>query len=226
MTETNLEGMVNDPTRKPITIGGRTRVWGYKTKGEMGREMKELGNKNSELKEINSELSEIAERDELTRVMSRRAIQKYGEGLVKSHKEFSVLYVDADFFKSVNDDISHIAGDVVLKIIAQRIQHNIPEGDKIGRIGGEEFLVILKDVSDLETAGKRADEIRQLFSENPIFVDVKEGRQSINQTVSIGVASYKGLNGFEDVVENADKALHKAKEDGRNRVVLESQLKR
>lgn len=134
-------------------------------------------------------------------------------------KTLSVIFLDIDHFKKVNDVHGHETGDVVLQEVAQAIKASLRHGDTVARWGGEEMVAGLLGADELEAAAK-AEEIRQkveklTFSEAP----------SLKVTISSGVATLEDDQDLLALVKRADKALYKAKEAGRNRVVKYSELR-
>lgn len=131
----------------------------------------------------------------------------------------SILAIDIDHFKSINDRYGHSAGDEALKAFARSAEKCIRDGDSAGRVGGEEFSIFLMNTSTNQ-AQKIADRLQNLLSEASITID----GQDIGFTISIGIACYDGSQSIEDVMTMADKALYAAKRDGRDRIYLASQL--
>jgi diguanylate cyclase (GGDEF)-like protein len=131
------------------------------------------------------------------------------------HTPFSVMMVDIDHFKSVNDTHGHAAGDAVLNRIGQVLKESFYETDVVGRYGGEEFIVLLPR-AESEGVLKKAEALRKRLESEII----PAGFENLRVTVSIGVAHYP-LAGrtAEDLIGGADKALYQAKETGRNRVI-------
>ncbi len=165
-------------------------------------------------------IEEIAITDELTGVYVRRyVLDRFFESLLRANKfgsPLSFLMIDIDDFKKCNDSYGHLVGDAVLKEVANRIKSTAREIDLVGRYGGEEFCVILLD-TDKQGAIRAAERICQVVSENPIIAY----NESLNVTVSIGVASFPddGKDPYS-IIEMADKALYKAKAEGKNRAVV------
>jgi diguanylate cyclase (GGDEF)-like protein/PAS domain S-box-containing protein len=125
-----------------------------------------------------------------------------------------MLMIDIDYFKKINDAYGHRAGDAVLQALAGLGRACIRSSDIFGRIGGEEFALLLPEVS-LEQGMAVAERLRQGVERMQIDAD----RATLSITVSVGVASaVGGIPGFDDVLARADRALYKAKCDGRNRV--------
>jgi len=162
--------------------------------------------------------------DDLTQLYTRQHID---EGLAleiqragRHNHDLSVLIFDLDHFKQVNDNYGHSTGDQVLQTFSTIIKDHIRDCDMAGRIGGEEFVVILTN-TDSKGAKIFAERIR-LAIENE---DIKKDEQIIQVTVSVGVASYQARHGDKALLllEDADKALYQAKEKGRNQTVCFSE---
>jgi diguanylate cyclase (GGDEF)-like protein len=133
---------------------------------------------------------------------------RFGQGL-------SVMLVDLDHFKAVNDRFGHAAGDQVLGVMAQRMAFGLRKVDQLGRIGGEEFLAYCPQ-TDLEGARALAERLRE-----QVAIDSIPGLPANDRvTLSIGLASWEGPEDtLERLLSRADKALYRAKAEGRNRVV-------
>ena len=179
----------------------------------------------SELKRRESELFELATRDALTGVLSRRQILDDLERELARARRYghrcAILLIDADHFKQVNDRCGHQVGDEVLKSIAARISSAIRETDHVGRLGGEEFVVVLAD-TDLGGAMETAERLRRSIEE--IVVPVRCPRSGAAEapmrvTVSIGVAQLRPGENADDLYARADASLYGAKASGRNCVV-------
>ena len=128
----------------------------------------------------------------------------------------ALLYLDADHFKKLNDTFGHASGDRAIEILSQTICDEIRSGDFAGRIGGEEFGVVLRDVTRTEAAVV-AERIRLAVEANTLF----RGSGS-KATVSIGVAFIRSGDTVDDLMRRADECLYHAKALGRNRVVVET----
>ncbi len=125
--------------------------------------------------------------------------------------------LDIDFFKSINDNYGHDAGDDVLREFAVRIRKSIRGIDLACRYGGEEFVIVMPE-TDLHVAGMVAERLRRSIAVEPFAIN--KGSNSIDVTISIGLSTME-LKGeaVADVMKRADTALYRAKHDGRNRVV-------
>lgn len=171
----------------------------------------------TELKMREAQLTNLLTTDALTGALTRREILQRGDDESKRASRYdrplSLVYVDIDHFKSINDSYGHAAGDKALKRLTAIFRRMIRETDHFGRIGGEEFLLILPE-TDLNGATTIADRIRQLVETSV----VKVGHHSIQITISIGVACRTDDSPFEEVMNLADRNLYKAKNGGRNQV--------
>ncbi len=173
-----------------------------------------LEEKNSEISVINEELKHISTYDSLTSIYNRRKLEEALSEEValckRYHNDFSLILLDVDHFKLVNDTHGHDVGDRVLKTIAQLIQENVRELDICGRWGGEEFLIIVR-LSSIDQAARLAERIRAGI-EAYTFENVGQ------VTVSLGVAAWTEAYDREELLKLSDHRLYKAKIDGRNRV--------
>ena len=157
-------------------------------------------------------------RDALTRLLNRRYLPTILMREValarRSNVPFAVLLLDLDHFKNINDTHGHDSGDLVLQQAADIVTGCVRVGDFTFRYGGEELLVVLVEI-DLEQAKYVAETIRARFAAEPLRVG--DGK-TMPVTVSIGVAAYKGNPDYEKIVKEADEALYRAKNNGRNRI--------
>ncbi len=165
------------------------------------------------------DIETLAITDGLTGAYTRRYfIERFDEEIKRSllrKSSLSFLMIDADHFKMVNDRHGHLAGDQVLKEIADIIQENVREIDIVGRFGGEEFCVVLPD-TDMEGARVVAERIRKSAEKRLI----KAYDSALHVTLSIGLAIYPSDGKFlEELMDKADWALYRAKSQGRNCVV-------
>jgi diguanylate cyclase (GGDEF)-like protein len=172
--------------------------------------------------ERTTELHQLAVTDALTGVLNRGAIMdKLTEETIAARKNSTplcVAIVDLDHFKRVNDSLGHLAGDQVLREAARRLSSSVRATDAVGRYGGEEFLIIFRDVQK-ELGKARCEAIRKAVCASPIPFDDNE----LTITASIGVAWTESNIEVEDaLVALADQALYRAKGNGRNRVELAS----
>ncbi|MEE2024562.1 sensor domain-containing diguanylate cyclase [Alkalimonas mucilaginosa] len=177
-----------------------------------------------ELESMNHRLHQLSKTDFLTQLHNRGS---WENTLVQEYKRIqryqhvsSLLMIDIDHFKRVNDDYGHAAGDEVIREIATLVKKNLRETDIAGRYGGEEFAVLLVDTPEAQ-ALYFAERLRKLVDKTPVtYQDTV-----IQCSVSIGVAeSWPQMENHRQWLERADKALYLSKANGRNQVTLASQM--
>lgn len=160
-------------------------------------------------------LKENSQKDGLTKLYNRRYLNDFIADAYNHEKAFTVLMIDIDHFKEINDKYGHDIGDNVLKAIAVVINNNIRENDFSVRFGGEEFLVFLFDIQTYDALNK-ANTIKTEFS-NMIF---QSEIGSFSRTISIGIAEHSYQpNAIWQTIKKADIALYEAKNSGRNKIV-------
>lgn len=164
---------------------------------------------------------ELASTDPLTGLYNRRYalphLHRIAATAAQSGKPYSALVLDLDWFKSINDQFGHAAGDIVLTTVAERLRQNVRTADLVARIGGEEFLIIMPE-TDITAAKLGAERLRQVIAADPVAIG--PGNKPIRVTASIGVASGNGYppEDADELIERADRALYAAKGHGRNLV--------
>jgi two-component system cell cycle response regulator len=163
---------------------------------------------------------EMAITDALTGLHNRRYMETHlatqVEQAAARGKPLTVLVLDIDFFKSVNDNYGHDAGDDVLREFALRMRKSIRGIDLACRYGGEEFVVAMPE-TDLAVATMVAERLRRRVASEPF--PIQQGARSIEVTISIGIAALAAGDSAASLLKRADEALYRAKRDGRNRVV-------
>jgi diguanylate cyclase (GGDEF)-like protein len=177
---------------------------------------------SNKLNNVIGELKLSSTIDVLSQLFNRRELMRlcslaYGRSQ-KEKSTFSILMIDIDFFKKINDNYGHRAGDVAISIVSNTIKTSINSSDIAGRYGGEEFLVFISN-TDLE----QSEQIAQRIRRNVESLDIQSDTSKFTCTCSIGLFHKDVLSSdfsLEDVVELADNALYKAKENGRNRVEI------
>ncbi|MGE5657702.1 MAG: diguanylate cyclase [Actinomycetota bacterium] len=167
---------------------------------------------------LTEELEKLATTDPLTGVWNRRHLFALAEREItrvhRYNRPLSLLIIDIDHFKIINDTYGHAGGDEVLAILAKTVLNCLRKADFFGRFGGEEFVAFLPETT-LKTAVAAAERIRENLANIVISVD----EQQIRITVSIGVASYQKEDlTIDALLQRADKALYQAKNQGRNQV--------
>ncbi|MDB9529812.1 GGDEF domain-containing protein [Oscillatoria sp. CS-180] len=176
---------------------------------------------HNELLQTNDLLSSIALVDPLTQLGNRRAfdweLPRQLQVSRDQEQSLSLLILDIDFFKKVNDEYGHLVGDQVLRMFASRLRHNMRFYETPFRYGGEEFIVILQNTS-LQEAQKVAERLRRLINDAPFVIN---RHLDLPLTVSIGVATVAAGDNepAEQLLGRADQNLLRAKSTGRNRVI-------
>ena len=164
-------------------------------------------------------IEDMAATDKLTGLLNRQAfsilIDKTFAEYRRDPRPISILLIDIDHFKSINDRFGHIGGDRILSQVAASLQKGLRASDIAIRWGGEEFLVVLKG-SALEQGQHVAEQLRLRIEQTQFAVDA----QPVSVTVSIGVSQYDGAESYEQAISRADAGLYAAKHGGRNRVCL------
>jgi len=213
-----LEAGADDYVTKPINFQGlEARV---RSLLRIKKLQQELEDREKQLSQMNDKLLHISLTDGLTGVDNRRALEQrlheMFEHSLRLHEPIACVMCDIDHFKKVNDTYGHAAGDAVLKQFAEILKDAAREIDRVGRYGGEEFLMLLPGTV-LDSAVTFAERVRQRVEENTFSF---EGG-TLKRTVSLGVASWPHpkIEGREAMLKAADDALYVAKEMGRNRVV-------
>lgn len=173
--------------------------------------------RTAQLEATNQSLKAIVRQDRLTQVYNRLALDeeliKHYELARESGNQFAIIMVDADHFKKINDQYGHTIGDKVLKRMAAVLKNLVDNSGIVARFGGEEFTVLLP-TTDVENAQKMAERLRE-------HMEKTEMAEGLYITASFGVALYKADDDhYEQVLNRADAALYKAKETGRNKVVV------
>ena len=176
---------------------------------------KRIKEKTHALEDALAKIKQIAETDKLTGLYNRhntdKLIQSCIEQAQQLQQHFSIILIDADHFKRVNDQFGHLAGDKLLVSLGQQLQALLRKDDHIGRWGGEEFLIICPHIAAFE-ATKLAERICQTIEQTE-FDAIGQ------QTLSIGVTQYQVGDDFDHLIARADHALYQAKNQGRNRVI-------
>jgi diguanylate cyclase (GGDEF)-like protein len=178
----------------------------------------QLATRDAQLRNALEQLQEQAMTDPLTGLYNRRffndALARACKQAQRQQRAFSVILMDLDHFKNVNDSYGHDAGDAVLKHVGDLLRERVRASDIAVRYGGEEFAILLPD-TDTEVAVARAEGLRLALRAQPIDC----GKQSIGITASFGVAEYEyATSTGHGLMQSADAALYAAKADGRNAV--------
>lgn len=178
--------------------------------------------KQQELLSVNRELLVLSNTDKLTGIANRRLFQAHLDELEQQFKEdqksFSLLLLDIDYFKKVNDTFGHAVGDIVLQKLAKVLTTFARPEDHVARFGGEEFVMLLPN-TDIGTAQHIAEKMNQAVA-NSDWPEIGGGL-----TISVGAATYGQGSTGESIIEYADQALYYSKQNGRNRATHYAYIK-
>ncbi len=182
---------------------------------------KKVAKRTKELRQRNQELTVMAISDPLTKIYNRRhffalAEKEYLRAQRYQHP-LSLVLIDVDYFKEINDTYGHQIGDEMLVNVADFFQKNIRSADIVGRYGGEEFIILMPEIS-CQYASLIAERLRKCIAETP---QVKTNHE-IMLTISLGVSCWDSKEdlSFDSLLHRADQALYRSKNDGRNRVTV------
>jgi diguanylate cyclase (GGDEF)-like protein len=177
--------------------------------------------KNEALRNAMERIEALASRDDLTGLPNRRSISEWlAEQMIicaRTEAPLSVAFLDLDHFKRINDTYGHLAGDRTLQLFAKRALEAIRVTDRLGRYGGEEFLVILVG-TPLRDANKTLERIRECIA----CSDWSVIDPTLRVTITIGATEFMAGETVEELISRADLALYLGKEAGRDRVVLDT----
>lgn len=187
---------------------------------EIGVMVKEFFIMKKMLDDDYAALEKLATTDPMTGILNRRSFFDISEKLLKlslrNKSTFSIVLLDIDFFKKVNDTYGHLAGDEIIKYLVKMVKKEMRESDVFSRFGGEEFIILLPE-TDEKGASILAEKLRKNMDDNPY---VASDLISIPVTVSIGISELKEQKLLRDIIYRADQALYEAKEAGRNIVKI------
>jgi diguanylate cyclase (GGDEF)-like protein len=169
------------------------------------------------LLKLAAEFEYAAKHDALTGLANRREaleqLETEYQRYLRNSRSFSVLLMDIDLFKAINDNYGHHAGDKLINLVASTLREQCRKMDTLARWGGEEFLALLPETGNDE-AIRMANRIREVIAFGSVVVD----HHTIQATISIGVAEMRGTETIDHLLQRADEALYRAKTSGRNRV--------
>lgn len=161
----------------------------------------------------------MAYTDPLTQANNRTyfndAIKREMSLAVRHNKSLSIIFLDIDHFKTINDQYGHEGGDITLTVAARWIKKSLRSSDVVFRYGGEEFVILLSD-TDLAGAGLLAERIRNTIELHTLAYDMA----TIKITASLGVGDLRADDTIDTFIKRADDAMYKAKRNGRNQVML------
>ncbi len=189
------------------------------TKKELIKIIREKENEISKLKEKIENLKREVNIDFLTSLSNRkrfiRALEDSIKGIKTHNYPFSLIILDIDNFKNINDYYGHIVGDYALKTVASLLKQNLRVNSVIGRLGGEEFGIILPG-TNIENALKIAERLRKCIETNPI--PILEQHKEVYISASFGVTEAKTDDTITSILNRADLAMYQAKRNGKNQI--------
>ena len=188
-------------------------------------ESQQINNLSGQVETLREELEKTRDetrRDPLTGIFNRRALDEYLTSLIDDNrlrrKSFSVLMLDIDNFKAVNDNHGHLVGDQVINAMAGACVDVLREDDFVARFGGEEFVAVMPGASR-RAAAKRADKLCRAVANTRFSLPAEDREDYLTLTVSIGVTDFRAGDTRVQLIERADQALYQAKEAGKNQVM-------
>jgi diguanylate cyclase (GGDEF)-like protein len=177
----------------------------------------ELNTLNTKLQQLSAELDYKARHDNLTGVLNRGAVFERANHFLKN-TSLSLIVLDIDFFKRINDEFGHPAGDAVIRELVTRLETTLGDVGEIGRVGGEEFTILLPNL-DLNKAMAIAETLRKAIADEAFSCFPRP-----NVSASFGVSWSEQGSDFEEAYGHADTAFYQAKHSGRNRIEQACQL--
>lgn len=172
---------------------------------------------NRKLQQVNKQLEHLSRNDHLTGMPNRYCLHQAFETELNRYRRyrhtFSLVIMDIDHFKRVNDSFGHVVGDDIIRHLARLLSNNVRDNDVVGRWGGEEFLILCPE-TDIKGAWALAEHLRGWIAQTDFGID------NMTVTASFGVTDYRDDEMIEDCIRRADQALYQAKHDGRNRTVV------
>ncbi|MCD6293327.1 MAG: GGDEF domain-containing protein, partial [Deltaproteobacteria bacterium] len=205
------------------TIQTTVRKKEEQDKQQMGALARQISSLSIELRKVKTK----AMTDGLTKAYNRGAFDAYIRKIVDRNTikrtPFSLLMLDIDDFKKINDAYGHQIGDRVLVALVKKCTEFIRDEDFLARYGGEEFVIVLPGAS-LRNALKKAQRLRKAIAGTHYTTDKEKGKKGLSITVSIGASSFCKNDSVSTVIDRSDQALYQAKRTGKNRVVSEEDI--
>ena len=219
----DIKTMKKNLKKEVASIQATVRKKEEQDKQRMDVLSKQVNRLNVELKKVKTK----AMTDGLTKAYNREAFDSYIRKIVDQNtikrSPFSLLMLDIDDFKKINDAYGHQIGDRVLVALVKKCTEFIRDEDFLARYGGEEFVIVLPGAS-LRNALKKAQRLRKAISGTHYTTDKKKGGKGLSITVSIGASSFCKNDSVSTVIDRSDQALYQAKRTGKNRVVSEENI--
>jgi len=219
----DIKSMKKNLKKEVMAIQATVRKKEEWDKQQMEALTKQINSLSGELKRVKTK----AMTDGLTKAYNREAFDNYMRKIVDrntvKNAPFSLLMLDIDDFKKINDGYGHQIGDRVLVALVKKCTEFIRDEDFLARYGGEEFVIVLPGAS-LRNALKKAQRIRKAIAGTQYTTDKEKGGKGLSITVSIGASSFRKSDSVSTVIDRSDQALYQAKRTGKNRVVSEEDM--
>ncbi len=219
----DIKIMKKNLKKEVASIQATVRKKEERDRQQMDALSKQVSRLNVELKEVKTK----AMTDGLTKAYNREAFDSYIRKIVDRNtikpSPFSLLMLDIDDFKKINDAYGHQIGDRVLVALVKKCTEFIRDEDFLARYGGEEFVIVLPGAS-LRNALKKAQRLRKAIAGTHYTTDKEKGGKGLSITVSIGASSFSKKDSVSTVIDRSDQALYQAKRTGKNRVVSEEDM--
>jgi diguanylate cyclase len=219
----DIKIMKKNLKKEVASIQATVRTKEERDRQQMDALSKQVSRLNVELKEVKTK----AMTDGLTKAYNREAFDSYIRKIVDRNmikqSPFSLLLLDIDDFKKINDTYGHQIGDRVLVALVKKCTEFIRDEDFLARYGGEEFVIVLPGAS-LRNALKKAQRLRKAIAGTHYSTDKEKGGKGLSITVSIGASSFSKKDSVSTVIGRSDQALYQAKRTGKNRVVSEEDM--
>ena len=219
----DIKIMKKNLKKEVASIQATVRKKEERDRQQMDALSKQVSRLNVELKEVKTK----AMTDGLTKAYNREAFDSYIRKIVDRNtikpSPFSLLMLDIDDFKKINDTYGHQIGDRVLVALVKKCTEFIRDEDFLARYGGEEFVIVLPGAS-LRNALKKAQRLRKAIAGTHYTIDKEKGGKGLSITVSIGASSFSKKDSVSTVIDRSDQALYQAKRTGKNRVVSEEDM--
>ncbi len=219
----DIKIMKKNLKKEVASIQATVRKKEERDRQQMDALSKQVSRLNVELKEVKTK----AMTDGLTKAYNREAFDSYIRKIVDRNtikqSPFSLLMLDIDDFKKINDTYGHQIGDRVLVALVKKCTEFIRDEDFLARYGGEEFVIVLPGAS-LRNALKKAQRLRKAIAGTHYTTDKEKGGKGLSITVSIGASSFSKKDSVSTVIDRSDQALYQAKRTGKNRVVSEEDM--
>ena len=219
----DIKAMKKNLKKEVEAIQATVRKKEEQDRQQMNALAKQISSLTVELKKVKTK----AMTDGLTKAYNREAFDRYIHKIVDQNtikrSPFSLLMIDIDDFKKINDEYGHQIGDRVLMALVKKCTQFIRDEDFLARYGGEEFVIVLPGAS-LKNALKKAERLRKAIEGTHYTTDKKKGGNGLSITASIGLSSFRKNDSVSTVIARSDQALYQAKRTGKNRVVSETAI--